>query len=151
MPTLRLHAAVATARSGLTQVLALMSQIPENLGIPDWEFRVVIGSTRIDYDTNKEYANREKHGYSLESAVSLLESILLPVGGPPCMTSDGFVEEGEIRHMHMAVDDCGKVVLMVTTMRPDETVRVISFRRASVHDRERFSANTGFFEATDEG
>ncbi|WP_407353499.1 BrnT family toxin [Luteimonas sp. R10] len=123
-----------------------MNQIPENLGIPDWEFCVVVGRTRIDYDTGKEYANREKHGYSLESAVTLLETMLLPIGAPPCMTSDGFMEAGEVRHMHMAVDDCGKVVLMVTTMRQDGTVRVISFRRASAQEREQFYSITGFRE-----
>ncbi|MEG2802635.1 BrnT family toxin [Stenotrophomonas sp.] len=124
-----------------------MNQIPENMGLPNWEFRVVVGRTRIDYDTDKEYGNREKHGYSLESAVTLLESTLLPIGAPPFITSDGFMEAGEVRHMHMAVDDCGKVVLMVTTMRRDETVRVISFRRASAQEREQFHSITGFLEA----
>ena len=127
--------------------LASVNQIPENMGLPNWEFRVVVGRTRIDYDTGKEHANREKHGYSLESAVTLLESTLLPFGAPPFMTSEGFMEAGEVRHMHMAVDDCGKVVLMVTTMRQDETVRVISFRRASAQEREQFHSITGFREA----
>lgn len=94
------------------------------------------------------YANREKHGYSLESAATLLESMLLPIGAPPLMTSDGFTEAGDVRHMHMAADDCGKVVLIVTTMRKDETVRVISFRRASAQEREQFHSITGFLEAT---
>jgi uncharacterized DUF497 family protein len=124
-----------------------MSEIPKRLGIPNWEFRVVIGRTRVDYDIDKEYANREKHGYSLESAVALLESVLLPLGGPPHMTSDGFVEAGEVRHMHMTVDDCGKVVIMVTTMRENEIVRVISYRRASDRERDEFFAVTGFREA----
>lgn len=128
-----------------------MSEIPERLGIADWEFRVVFGRTRVDYDIDKEYVNREKHGYSLESAVSLMESIMLPMGGPPRMTSGGFLEAGEVRHMHMTVDDCDKVVLMVTTMRPEETVRVISYRRASKEEREKFFAFTGFRESGDEG
>lgn len=123
-----------------------MNMIPETLGIPDWEFRVVVGRTRVDYDLDKEYANREKHGYSLYSAVALLESTLLPLGGPPSMTSDGFMEQGEVRHMHMTVDDCGKVVLMVTTMRHEEIVRVISYRRASEQERDQFFATTGFLE-----
>ena len=64
------------------------------------------------------------------------------------MISDAFKEKGEVRHMHMSVDDCGDVVLMVTTMRPDETVRVISFRRASEEERERFRQNTGYAKPT---
>lgn len=124
-----------------------MNHIPPNLDVPEWEFRVVFGRTCIDYDETKEYSNRERHGYSLESAVSLLERMLLPIGAPPpCMTSDGFLEQGEVRHMHMGVDDCNRVVLMVTTMRPDETVRIISFRRASTQEREQFFAVTGFRE-----
>lgn len=127
-----------------------MSEFTEITGAPEWTFRVVVGRTRIDYDVEKEHANREKHGYSLESAASLLESILLPVPGPPIMTTDGFLEAGEVRHMHMTVDDCGKVVLIVTTMRPEEIVRVISYRRASDVERERFCSVTGFRAPSDE-
>jgi uncharacterized DUF497 family protein len=59
------------------------------------------------------------------------------------------MENGEVRHMHMGVDDGGKVVLMVTTMRPNETVRVISYRRASDVERESFSCRTGYQEPPD--
>jgi uncharacterized DUF497 family protein len=123
-----------------------MDDIPRRMGIPDWAFRVVIGRTKIDYDVDKEQLNRQKHGYSLESAVWLLERLVFPFVEPlPKMTSPGFLEGGEVRHMHMSVDD-GKVVFMVTTMRPDETVRVISFRRASEEEREQFFRETGFRE-----
>jgi uncharacterized DUF497 family protein len=121
--------------------------IPGKLGIPDHEFRVVIGGTTVDYDLEKEDANRKKHGYSLQSAVHLLERYILPIGGaPPHAVSDAFIENDELRHMHMSVDDSGKVVLMVTTMRPAETVRVISFRRASEDEREKFRELTGYTE-----
>jgi uncharacterized DUF497 family protein len=124
-----------------------MSDVPSKLGIPDWEFRIVFGRTKIDYDQDKEEANREKHGYSLESAVQQLERMILPIGAPPpCYTSDGYREGGEVRHMHMGVDDSGKIVLMVTTMRPGEAVRVISYRRASATERECFCRNTGYRE-----
>lgn len=124
-----------------------MDDIPRKMGIPDWEFRVVIGTTKIDYDLDKEYSNRKKHGYSLESAVSLLERMVFPFGESlPSMTSNCFMQGGEVRHMHMSVDDCGKVVLMVTTMCADETVRIMSFRRASEEEREQFYQNTRFRE-----
>ncbi len=48
--------------------------------------------------------------------------------------------------MHMTVDDDGMVVLMVTTMREDETVRVISFRRASEAQRDEYKMLTGYAE-----
>lgn len=121
--------------------------IPGKLGIPDYEFRVVIGGTTVDYDLEKEDVNRKKHGYSLQSAIHLLERYIFPIGGvPPHAVSDAFVENGEVRHMHMSVDDNGKVVHMVTTMRPNETVRVISFRRASRAEREKFRELTGYAE-----
>lgn len=119
----------------------------DKLGISDDEFRQVFGRTRIDYDPNKEESNRRKHGYSLESAVHLLERLMLPVGEPlPHAISDSFMENDEVRHMHMSVDDAGKIVLMVTTMRQDETVRVISFRRAKESERKQFCELTGYAE-----
>jgi uncharacterized DUF497 family protein len=113
--------------------------IPAKLGIPAYDFRAVIGGTTIDYDLNKEEINRKKHGYSLESAVHMLERLLLPNSKPrPHFVSDAFEEKGEVRHMHLTMDDSDNVVLMVTTMRPNETVRVISFRRANDKEIKEF-------------
>jgi uncharacterized DUF497 family protein len=123
------------------------TDIPGKLGIRDHEFRVVIGGTTVDYDPEKENVNRKKHGYSLQSAVHLFERYILPIGGaPPHVVSDAFMENDEMRQMHMSVDDSGKVVLIVTTMRPAETVRVISFRRASEDERKKFWDLTGYTE-----
>lgn len=126
-----------------------MSEEPVNfssaLGIPEQEFRLVLGRTKIDYDPNKNIRNIEKHTYSLEYAVRLLERLLLPIGVPrPYARCNSFLEKGEVRHQHMFVDDNGHVVLMVTTMRDDETVRVISLRRASEAEREMFRGLTGY-------
>lgn len=121
--------------------------IPVKLGIPGYEFRLVFGQTRIDYDPTKEDANRKKHGYSLESAVYFLEGLLLPTATPrPHVVSDAFFENQEIRHMHMVVDDSGNVLVMVTTMRPDETVRVISLRKAHSDERREFKRLTGYVQ-----
>lgn len=121
--------------------------IPAKLGIPTHEFRLVIGRTKIDYDPDKEGINRKKHGYSLESAVALFERMLLPISNPPpYAVSDSFIENNEVRHMHMTTDDSGIVVLMVTTMRPDETVRVISLRKANEHERTNFQQLTGYVQ-----
>lgn len=122
--------------------------IPAKLGIPNYEFRLVFGSTKLDYDPRKEDTNRKKHRYSLESAVYLLERLLLPLENPkPHAVSDAFIENGEVRHMHLSVDDGGCIVLMVTTMRPDETVRIISFRKADSNERDTFRQLTGFVES----
>ena len=124
----------------------LPMKITEKLDIPDYEFRVVFGRTKIDYDISKEEINRKKHGYSLESAVHLLKRIVFRLGGePPHVISDAFIENGEVRHMHLTLDDSGVIVMMVTTMRPDETVRVISFRRANKSEILKYHEHIPYF------
>jgi uncharacterized DUF497 family protein len=105
---------------------------------------VIIGSTQIDFDADKEDANREKHKYSLLSAVHFLQRLILPIVQPPFITRDASDANREVRHEHMTVDSDGYVVFLVTTMRPKETVRVISLRRASPEERAVFAQLTGF-------
>ena len=108
---------------------------------PTWietDFRIVIGSSGIEYDHSKEAINRRKHGYSLESAAHYLQRLILPNPRPFFMTSDPTIENGEIRHSHMTLDDDGFVVFFVTTMRSGESVRVISLRRASDNEKELY-------------
>ncbi|MDH5301426.1 MAG: BrnT family toxin [Gammaproteobacteria bacterium] len=116
----------------------------EKLGVQETDFRLVFGRSQLDFDPNKELINRKKHGYSLASAVDLLARCMLPISLLPFITSDPFKQNGEIRHMHMGVDDSGNVVFMVTTMRDDETVRVISFRRADQEEQRIFGSLTGY-------
>lgn len=104
------------------------------------DFRLIIGRTGIDYDRNKEEINRKRHGYSLESAVYIFERALLPIGAPIMFTSDPIERNGEIRHNHLAIDDQKNVVFIVTTMRPNEIVRVISFRRANHKETKLYTS-----------
>lgn len=110
----------------------------------DDEFRLVFGRSQIEYDSEKETINRAKHGYSLESAAHLLSRLLLPAVQPPFIIADAGTPD-ERRHLLMTIDD-GKVVFIVVTMRPDESIRIISFRRASPDERADFAAHTGFRE-----
>ena len=107
-----------------------MPSIPERFGVPDHAFRVVIGSTKIEFDENKEQKNRSKHGYSLESAKYILESFILHFH-PPLLFRGPEKTGDEFRSEIMSLDDTGKVVLFfVVTMRPNESVRIISLREA---------------------
>lgn len=118
------------------------------MSTPLWQpedFRLIIGRTQIEYDPRKEAANRDKHGYSLDTAVRIFARLLLPIIQPPFVTRDASTVE-ERRHEHMTADDQGKVVFIVTTMRTEETVRVISLRRAHRDERAVFAALTGFNE-----
>lgn len=117
------------------------------MGWNDSEFRVVFGGTTLDYDEDKEQTNREDHEYSLASAVHFLECYVTPfIEHPPFITRDALSDHGEVRHEHMTVGDEGEVVFFVTTMRADETVRVISLRRASRQERAVFKEYTGYTE-----
>lgn len=121
------------------------------MNTPPWsseEFRLIIGSTQVDYDPSKEDLNRKSRHYSLESAVHFFTRRLLPVPQPPFITRDASTTN-ERRHEHMTVDDHGKVVFLVTTMRSEETVRVISLRRAHQNERDVFATLTGFRERAD--
>jgi uncharacterized DUF497 family protein len=113
------------------------------LGIQEHDFRVIIGRTKIEYDLAKEESNRKKHGYSLESAVQPLERILLsPFSNKPFLIHENFIEKGEVRHMTMWVGDANEVLFMVTTMRPNGTIRIISLRRASEEEEKIFYSKT---------
>ena len=130
--------------------MEIKMDIPKKLGIKETDFRVAFGGTKIDYDPDKEDYNRKQHDYSLESAVDLLERWILPIPSTPFITSDPMETKGEIRHQHIGVDDSGNVVFIVTTMREDETVRVISFRRANKKERKLFKSLTGYNKAVEE-
>ncbi|MDQ6986700.1 MAG: BrnT family toxin, partial [Mariprofundaceae bacterium] len=116
----------------------------KKLGIKETDFRVVFGRTKIDFDPDKEDDNRKKHGYSLESAADLLQRWIFPTHSTPFITRGPIERNAEIRHEHLGVDDNGNVVFIVTTMRADEVVRVISFRRANKREREQFESLTGY-------
>ena len=58
--------------------VGLMGQV----SVPEWEFRVVFGRTKIDFDPDKELENRKNHNYSLESGVQQLERMVFPIGAP---------------------------------------------------------------------
>lgn len=110
------------------------------------DFRIMFGTSMVDYDPEKDEYNRKEHKYALESAVALLTRVLMPsVFSPPYTYRDASTVE-ERRHEHMTIDDSKKVVFLVTTMREGETIRVISLRRAHESEREAFAEATGFHE-----
>lgn len=102
-------------------------------GEKSYGVRLIFGRTRIDFDLGKDATNIEKHHYSLSCALDIFEEVLL--FQKPWVYSDPFMEKGEVRQMHLAEYE-GKIVHIVTTMREDETVRVISMRDASKKERK---------------
>lgn len=95
----------------------------EKLGIEKHQLRLIFGSTRVDYGQTKEQINRDKHGYSLESAAYLLQRRLLPVPQPQLAYRGPVQRNGEYRYELMTLDDDEHTVLFfVVTMRPNEIV-----------------------------
>lgn len=107
------------------------------------EFRILFGSTGIEYDPEKDDKNRKKHKYSLESAAYILEREILPFSVSSSkksvlFTRNAINSKDERRFEHLTEDDEKNVVFIVTTMRPNESVRAISFRQANAKEKEVF-------------
>lgn len=119
--------------------------IPKKLNIKETDFRLVIGSSGIDYDPNKNEINISNHGYSFDEAIAIFEQMLLPISPiPPFMVKDSIEVNGELRSNIITIDKHGKVILIALTMRPNETVRIISMRRASKKERNLFTKLIGY-------
>jgi len=116
----------------------------EKLNIPDDEFRLILGTTKIEYGDDKNDINIREKKYSLESAAYFFERLLLNTSKVPFITSDASTKYNEKRHMHMSIGDSGEVVFFVTTMRNEETIRIISFRKADKNERKVFFDVTGY-------
>lgn len=93
----------------------------------------------IVFDEIKEEKNRKNHKYSLSCAADIFEEILL-LQPNKMIISDPFEEKGEIRHMHLA-EYQNRIVLFVTTMRDDETIRIISMHDADEKYQEIYRQN----------
>jgi len=109
----------------------------KNILNPD-DFKIIPGTTRIDYDAIKEARNIEKHRYSLTTAVEILQAAA--VFQQPFITIGRTMEDGEVRHVHLAEHE-GKLLQFVTTMREADTVRIISLRPASRKERNIYELN----------
>ncbi len=115
--------------------------IPKRLGIQDSDFRLVLGGSSISYDPAKNDANVVKHGYSFDDAKKIFERLVFPFGGKsvPWVIKNSIPINNEMRSNILTKDENGHIVLIALTMRPDETVRIISMRRASKAERAIFS------------
>jgi uncharacterized DUF497 family protein len=113
------------------------SEIAAQLGIPEGEFRIVPGRTKIEYDPGKNDKNRSTHKFDLESATHLLSKwVTSPY---QIITSEGYPENDEVRHMHLVQDDDKRILMIVTTKRSGETIRIISLRSASQEEQATFN------------
>jgi|HubBroStandDraft_4_1064222.scaffolds.fasta_scaffold134404_3 uncharacterized DUF497 family protein len=91
---------------------------------------------RFEWDNAKARANRRKHGVSFEIARQVFED-------PNALVEQDRIEGGERRWQTIGTVD-GVLLLLVAHNveagddEPDETIRIISARRASQRERKRY-------------
>jgi uncharacterized protein len=85
------------------------------------------------WDSNKDRANRRKHGVSFEEATTVF-------GDPLAMTiSDPDHSVAEERFATLGRTVAGRLVVVIHTEQED-IVRIISAREASTHERKRYES-----------
>jgi hypothetical protein len=86
---------------------------------------------KLIWDKRKNEVNIEKHGLDFTDAYKVFET--------PMMTGlDERKEYGEDRWIGIGLLDSSRVVVIVFTEPEEDTIRVISFRKATTEERERY-------------
>jgi uncharacterized protein len=86
---------------------------------------------RFEWDTAKARANERKHSVSFEEAASIFRGFCIH-------RLDGRRDYGEARFVALGCDSNGVVLNVVYTIRED-SIRIISARKASNHERETYA------------
>jgi uncharacterized DUF497 family protein len=91
---------------------------------------------RFEWDNAKAKANRRKHGISFEIARHVFED-------PDALVEQDRIESGELRWQTIGMVNGAVLLLVAHTVafgddEQDETIRVISARRASRRERSRY-------------
>ena len=86
---------------------------------------------KIEWDPKKARFNLEKHGVSFEEAATALSDPMAATGADP---DHSITEE---RYVTFGVSEKGRLVVVSHTEK-DETIRIISARKASKGERELY-------------
>lgn len=87
---------------------------------------------RFEWDDAKAAANLRKHGVSFEEAKTTFVDVFAVESFDRSHAID------EDRFMIAGMSDRGHVLVVAFTLRDDETIRIISARRASAAEREAY-------------
>jgi uncharacterized DUF497 family protein len=88
--------------------------------------------SRFEWDDHKNRANRRKHGISFEEAAKIFEG--------PVLSLDDDSDPSEIRERSYGLIG-GLVVACVIHTERDDTIRIISARKATPNERKFFDAH----------
>ncbi len=86
---------------------------------------------KIEWDPKKAKSNFEKHGVSFEEAATALSDPMAATGADP---DHSFTED---RYVTFGVSEPGRLVVVSHTEQ-DQTIRIISARKASKGERELY-------------
>jgi uncharacterized DUF497 family protein len=90
---------------------------------------------RFEWDDAKAQTNRRKHGVTFEVAREVFYD-------PDALVEQDRIEGGEVRWQTLGLVDGVLVLLVAHTVEsgdePDETIRIISARRANRHEKARY-------------
>jgi uncharacterized protein len=92
---------------------------------------IIVTTMRLEWDENKNIDNIRKHGLDFVDAWQVFESPLL-------VNPDDRAYYGEDRWIGIGIMSNGVVVVIVFTEKEQGNIRVISMRKATKHERERY-------------
>lgn len=86
---------------------------------------------KIEWDSNKAKSNLKKHGVSFEEAATALSDPMAATGADPDHSTT------EERFITFGISEKGRL-LVVSHTEKNETIRIISARKASKGERELY-------------
>jgi uncharacterized protein len=86
---------------------------------------------KFEWDEAKNQTNRCKHGLDFAEARRVFTPSLF-------VDIDDRADDGEARYVGLGLLD-GRVVVVIFTQPDEETIRVISLRKATSYEREQYS------------
>lgn len=87
----------------------------------------------IEYDPRKAESNLKKHGVTFdEAATVLLDSMAL--------VREDDDAHGEARYVALGMSNAGRLITVCYTLRNEETIRLISARKATSNERRQYES-----------
>ena len=101
------------------------------------EFELVLddgsGVLPFEWDANKDYDNRRKHGISFEEAAEIFQNVVLTVED-----DSAYGERRDISFGRLGPDGDAPLILCVVHTDRYGATRIISARKATAHERREF-------------
>ena len=85
----------------------------------------------FEWDEAKRQSNRQRHGIDFADVIQVFD-------GYTITTEDKRFDYGEIRYLTLGMLQNFVVVLVVHTDRENNTIRIISARKATKHEQKRY-------------